>query len=331
MTALVATAALALAACMRADASVSRARHAPTTAAAPGRPANELGVIPVLMYHRILEQPENIWDRTPAQFTAELERLYVEGYRPVPASALVDGRPETPAGTTPVVLTFDDSQPSQMALRPDGQVEPATAVGILLDFSRTHPGFDPAATFYVNAGAFGGADPGPALRYLVDHGFELGDHTATHANLADLDDQAVQREIAAGLDVITTAVPAARVTTMALPFGTQPAHPALAHEGSDGERSYRFSGVFLAGSEPSPSPFSTRFDPFAIPRIRSFGPAGGPDDNGAPSFGSGYWLDVLDQHPEWRFVSDGNPNRVTFPAGLKGQLAPRFAEEARPS
>ncbi|HXA58351.1 MAG TPA: polysaccharide deacetylase, partial [Streptosporangiaceae bacterium] len=54
--------------------------------------ANELGEVPVLMYHRILVKPISDLDRTPAQLTAELDRLAREGYVPVTAAEYVAGR-----------------------------------------------------------------------------------------------------------------------------------------------------------------------------------------------------------------------------------------------
>jgi len=53
--------------------------------------ANELGQIPVLMYHRIIDKPQTTDDRTPAQFRAELERLAKENYVPITAAELVTG------------------------------------------------------------------------------------------------------------------------------------------------------------------------------------------------------------------------------------------------
>lgn len=108
--------------------------------------ANELGEVPVMMYHRLTATPKGEYDRTPADFRAELERLYASGYRPVLARDLVAGTMDVPAGTTPVVLTFDDGTISQYRLGPDGSVAPDTAVGILLEFAKGHPDFRPVAT-----------------------------------------------------------------------------------------------------------------------------------------------------------------------------------------
>ncbi|MFE9581601.1 hypothetical protein ACFYO1_34870 [Nocardia sp. NPDC006044] len=134
--------------------------------------ANELGVVPVLMYHQLAAVPDSEYDQTPAKFRAELERLYRENYRPVTAAAYVSGAMNLPAGTHPVVLTFDDSTRSQLAFAADGQVAPDTVIGILEQFRTEHPDFAPTATFYVNNQPFG--DDPRALSWLAAHGYEIG-------------------------------------------------------------------------------------------------------------------------------------------------------------
>lgn len=54
--------------------------------------ANELGQIPVLMFHRVIDKPGSTDDRTPQQFRADLERLAREGYVPITAAEMVAGR-----------------------------------------------------------------------------------------------------------------------------------------------------------------------------------------------------------------------------------------------
>jgi hypothetical protein len=263
-----------------------------------GLDPNERGVVPVLMYHQLRADGGSEYDLTPAEFHGELERLYRAHYRPITASALVTGKIDLPRGATPVVMTFDDSTPSQAALLPDGRIDPASAVGIMLEFAREHPDFEPAGTLYVTEAPFGG-DPkaGELARKLVALGFELGNHTLDHARLDQLDDTAVQREIVLGNRLIRKLVPKAKVVTMALPYGLLPARHELALGGTwDGEP-YQFSGVFLAGAEPAPSAFSTGFDPGAIPRIRT--------DPGGLLNGSADWLSRLDENPQLRYVSDG--------------------------
>ena len=282
--------------------------------------ANELGLVPVLMYHRILRNPVSEYDRTPRAFLAELRRLFREGYRPIRAVDLARGKIAVPAGKTPVVLTFDDSSPEQFGYRADGSVDRRTALGLLLRFSKAHLGFRPIATLYVNERPFGSPRGDAMLRDLAGRGFELGNHTATHADLSALSPKGVQRELVRGEQVITRAVPSAEVLTMALPLGAKPRDGGLALRGSWNGKSYRHLGVMLVGAEPAPSPFSKSFRSGAIPRIRT-----SSWNEKAPNYGSEFWLDFLRKHPRERYVSDGDPRAVSFPRRLRAQLARRIA------
>lgn len=278
------------------------------------------------MYHQILADPgADRYNQTPQQFRAELERLAREGYVPVTAADLVARRIDIPAGKHPVVLTFDDSTTSQLALGPDGEPKPDTAVGILLDVARANPGFTPVATMYVNAAPFADRDGKATLGWLHAHGFEVGDHTESHANLKKLDAAGVQRELAGDLARIRAAVPGIEVTTMALPFGVFPSDRALAARGSANGVSYDFGGVMLVGSNPAPSPYAAAWKPLAVPRIRSYSLPGAD----AP-YESAHWLDVLAGPDGGRYTSDGDPTTISFPAAERDRLDPRYAGQANP-
>ena len=176
---------------------------------------------------------------------------------------------DIPAGTHPVVLTFDDSTVSQFRLGTDGRPAPDTAVGILLDTARKHPGFRPVATFFVDADPF--SEPGgrKSLDWLVKHEFEVGNHTLRHTALGTVDDETAQKAIADNQKAITQAVPGLSVVSLALPNGSMSHSRQLALKGAADGVSYQHEGVYLVGADPAPSPFSTTFDPGAIPRIRS--------------------------------------------------------------
>jgi Putative glycosyl hydrolase domain len=73
---------------------------------AGGRLPNELGQIPVLVHHEIRPDRVGPYDQTPAEFRAELERLWRSDYWPVTAGDLVEGNlGRVPAGKTPIVLS----------------------------------------------------------------------------------------------------------------------------------------------------------------------------------------------------------------------------------
>ena len=79
-------------------------------AQAPTLAPNEVGRVMILEYHKI-DNPEARWTRTPENFKRDLVRLWERGYRTVALTDYVDGKITLPAGTSPVIFTFDDSSP----------------------------------------------------------------------------------------------------------------------------------------------------------------------------------------------------------------------------
>ena len=298
------------------------------TAAPPPDPAaikaNELGLVPVMMYHRITPKITGEFDRTPADFKAELQRMFAKGYRPVRTIDLVRGEFAVKAGYTPVVLTFDDGYTDQFGFDPaTGEVDPSTGLGILLEVCKQFEDCPPAGSFNINNNPFGLSDPAhqkAGLAKMHQLGFEIANHTFNHDNLGRLDATGIQKDFVQLQELVKTAVPDASVLTMALPFGVEPQNRELAHRGSWNGESYVNEGVLLVGANPSHSPFSKKFDAQQIPRIRSTS-----WDNGKMQMASGYWLDYLDAHPDQRYVAAGNPGKVTIPASWADGIAPAYA------
>ena len=283
--------------------------------------ANELGVVPVMMYHRLTDQPGE-YDMTPGAFRAQVRRLLHAGYRPVDARDLARGRIDVPAGKTPVVLTFDDGSANQFRLRADGRLDPRCSAGILASECAKVPGAVARATFYVNRAPFGltdRKDQARTLRALLAMGFQLGNHTLDHADLATLSGAAVAKEFVRLQRLVEAVAPKADLSTMALPFGVDPRDHALARKGAWDHTSYRFDLTLLVGANPAPSPFDDDFDPHDVPRIRGTSWHGGT----TPLTGT-YWLDQLDAHPSRRYVSAGNPDHVTVPKALKHRVAAKY-------
>ena len=289
--------------------------------------ANELGLVPVMMHHRVTPGRDSEYDLTPREFRAELERRWKDGFVPITAADLVNRTIDIPAGKKPVVMTFDDGDASQFRLLPNGDVDPDTAVGIMLAFARKHPDFRPSGTFYVNRDPFSaGADVPRYLRWLTQNGFELGNHTADHVGLSSVSESEAKRELVEGAEVIERAVPGYKIRTMALPLGEIPAH-RIAVRGSYGGRSYGPYGVMLVGANPAPSPFSSDFDAARIPRIRSSQFPWRPQSQ---DYTFAYWIKQLESAPKSVYVSDGDPKAISFPKSESGELAARFRSRANP-
>jgi peptidoglycan/xylan/chitin deacetylase (PgdA/CDA1 family) len=279
--------------------------------------ANELGLVPVIMYHRILREPVAGIDRTPDQLRAELERLARTGYVPVTAAEFAQGRIDIPAGTHPVVLTFDDGNPSHFALGSDGLPVRDTAVRIILEVAQRHPGFRPVATFWVNRDPFGLRDRArqrSAVQWLLQRGFEVANHTYGHPDLRRLGRKKAGEAIVRQQRLLE-ALGAPPSTTFALPYGSRPKKRSVAREGSWDGTGYHFDAVFLAGAEPAISPYAKGFDRYEIPRIQSNGKKGECRD-----WCSQHWLEWLDKHPHKRYTSDGDPGRISMPRRSLGKI-----------
>lgn len=260
---------------------------------AQSRPVNEQGRIPILEYHLIGEK-DSRWGRSADHFRRDLELLCSRGYRPITVAQLVDGDIDIPAGTSPVVFTFDDASPSQFRfIEKDGkrEVDPNSGVGIWLAFSEKHPDWKHRATFCMLSGGAAGhnffGDRGiegqksawrhEKVKFLADQGFELCAHTLWHADLVKYSDAVVQEQIARNVLAIDSAVAGYRVRTFALPLGDWPKNRPLAWAGvwknpkTGVEAKYAFDAVLEVSGSPVPSPSSPKFNPRALQRVQVVG------------------------------------------------------------
>jgi len=284
------------------------------TSAQAAPPANELGRFLILEYHLIQEQ-ETRWGRSVPNFKQDLERLYQSGYRPVAMADVIDGKIDLPAGTKPVLLTFDDSSPGQFRyLVKNGKkvIDPDCAVGLLLNFHRQHSEWANKAVFFVLPEAkqphklFGQPEyEADKLKELVELGFEIGNHTLWHANLGKYDDTIVQKQLAQSVEAVQKRVPGYSVRSLALPFGVYPKDLQLAAKGEFKGRPYQHEAILMVAGGAAQSPYSSGCDLLHLPRIQ----VPGPDLK--------YWLAYYEKHPGEALVSDGKTETVTFPKALQ--------------
>jgi peptidoglycan/xylan/chitin deacetylase (PgdA/CDA1 family) len=278
---------------------------------------NELGRVMILEYHKI-DYPEERWTRTPENFRRDLETLYAKGYRLINLGDLLDRKIKIPAGTTPVVLTFDDSSPGQFRyIEANGtvQIDPKSAIGILEAFIAEKPDFGRGGTFYVLPGAskpnrlFNQPEyEGKKLQYLASHGYEIGNHTLWHANLGKYPEATVRAQVAEAQVWIQRHVPDYKTRTLALPHGVYPPDVSWVLHGAAKGTTYTHDAVLMVAGGPAPSPFSRAFDPVRLPRVQ------------AVERDLAYWLNYFDKNPNERFVSDGDANSVTVPSASRDRL-----------
>jgi peptidoglycan/xylan/chitin deacetylase (PgdA/CDA1 family) len=283
---------------------------------------NELGQVMVLEYHHIAEEGGK-WGRTPEEFRQDMEWLLAEGYYPLNLHDFAAGWIEVPRGKSPLVLTFDDSYREQFNYLDGGEIDPRSAVGILLEMHQRYPHDWPMrAAFFVLLNEEGQA-PVPfgqpeyadrKLAQLVEWGMEIGSHTLTHPNLKETSPEEIRRQLAVSENLIEQKVPGYEVSSLSPPYGAYPEDLEILKAGGYEGLSYDFDAVVKVGGSPSPSPFSKQFDPHRINRIQGFQEE------------LDHWFGYFQSHPELRFVSDGDPTAVTvpqeLPASLQGTLDP---------
>jgi peptidoglycan/xylan/chitin deacetylase (PgdA/CDA1 family) len=310
----------------KASASAAAQTPAPPAASTGPRVPNELGRIPILEWHQVVDA-DGTYKVSRDRFKAELAELYRRDYVPINLSELLDKTIDIPAGKSPVLFTFDDASPSQFRyLERGGEllVDPTSAVGILLDFIKTHPSWKAKGLFCMLPAAEAGhaffGDKGidgqktawrlPKVQFLAKQGFELCNHTLWHAKLNKYSDAVVQEQLARGALAIDSAVPGYRVRGFALPYGLWPKNRPLAWGGSwydkKAKRDVRYAhdAVFEVAGGPARSPFDPQFNPHSLPRV--------PLQGGTKLTPT---LDAMDKPGALaRYVSDGNPKTIARPA-----------------
>lgn len=281
---------------------------------------NEMGMVMLLEYHRVQDN-EGDYTRSIENFRKDLETLYSKGYRLVTFEELMSGRITVPAGTTPVAVSFDDSTESQFRYIKDGArtiIDPECALGLMQEFHRKHREFGCTALFNVLPSLF----DQPKYRkqkveYLLDNGFELGNHTMSHLALGRLSDVEVQKEIATAAKEMKKIDPRVKLNVLCLPLGSIPKNQALMYDGSYEGAAYHNDWALLVGSNPFYPGYHYKNPGRLVPRIQCMDYD--PED-GSGAEGSDYWLRYFDRHPELRYVSDGDPDTICAPAYMETRL-----------
>ena len=278
---------------------------------------NELGEVMVVMYHG-LGKKNSAYVRTPDSFRADLKDYYEMGFRPINLGDYVDGNIEVEAGMTPIVLTFDDGNRSNFNLiEQDGEwvIDPDCAIGIITAFNEAHPDWALKGSFFLNGGTpFGQKEHvNYKVNWLVENGFEVGNHSYGHEDLTEQDQAGIQKTLGRNIQEIESRIEGYTVNTLALPFGKRPKDQvrydlvtAGAYEGVP----YEHKAILLVGWKPEVSVFDKSFDPLAIMRVQS----------GDGEFQMIHWLADYRKNPHKRFISDGNVKTITVPEKIVDRI-----------
>lgn len=276
---------------------------------------NEAGKVMVVMFHNFVEaykSGDKAYTTTFDEFRKLLQTLYDGGYRLVNLNDYINNNISVPAGCIPMVFTFDDGTAGQFNLiEENGKLTAGrqTAVGIMEEFNKTHPDFGLKGTFFVNLGLGtfqGKGTVAERLKYLVDKGFEIGNHTLTHVNLKQVTTvDKIQKEIGENQKKMYELIPDYKFTSFSLPFGapSKDLQDYVVKGEFEGVK-YENTAIVEVGWDPNVSPISKKFNPLSIHRVRSSGIV--PVDADLA-----WWLKKLSKAEQ--YVSDGNPDTVTVP------------------
>lgn len=272
---------------------------------------NELGEIIILMYHGIGEE-ETVWQRTPENFRKDLEYMYQNKYQMISLNDYAKGEINTKAGYTPIILTFDDGRQNNFNLiEVNGEMvlDPDCAVGILEEFKSKYTDFYVTASFFLGTNPFGQKEYAKdKINWLIENGYDLGNHTYSHNELGKLNGEEIQAEIGSVNNIIKNYIPDYVVETLALPHGSNPKdeYEHFMLEGEYEGKKYETAAVLDVGWRPSYSPFDTLTDFTSLYRVTA-------SEINVDNCGMNDYFKQYAENKRERFISDGNPDVVTIP------------------
>ena len=290
---------------------------------------NELGKVPIMMYHGIKNLnnsdtkytggnvDKDGYTRTVEAFRKDLEFYYQKGYRMIKLSDYINGKIDVEYGKSPIIITFDDGNDNNIkvtGLDSDGNIiiDKNSAVGVLEEFKKKYPDYNVTSIFFVNNGIFNQPEYNEKiLHWLVDNGYEVGNHTKNHDNLSKITTSQTQEVVGYMYDKLESILGDKYQKIIALPFGSpyNKTHDNYKYvlNGEYNGKKYESLAALRVGWEPEVSPFNKDFDRTFLKRCRAY-------DNNGNDFDIEMVFRMLEKN---RYVSDGNVNRIVTSASNK--------------
>ena len=285
---------------------------------------DELGEVPIMMYHGIHNKKNSDTDytggnvdrdgyqRTAEAFRNDLEFYYKSGYRMIRLTDFVDGNIDVELGKSPIILTFDDGLENNIkvtGLDKKGEIiiDPNSAVGILEEYKKKYPDFNVTATFFVNGGLFGQEEYNEKiLKWMVKHGYDIGNHTYNHVDFTKIGIDKTIEEIGSIYSILDKIIPGKYVNIVALPFGSpyKYDHPNMEYilKGEYNGKKYNTKAALRVGWKSESSPFDKEFSSNFLKRIRAY-------DNEGKEFDIEMNFKLLENN---KYISDGDKETIVI-------------------
>ncbi len=292
---------------------------------------NELGRIPILMYHGIYNMKnseteytggnvdQDGYHRTAEAFRNDLQFFYENDYQMIRLEDYLLGVIDVEIGKSPLILTFDDGLANNFKViekeNDELVVDENSAIGILESFREKHPDFQVTATFFLNGPLFRQVEYNyDIIEWLIENNYDVGNHSYGHRDLSKLTKEQVQTEIGRMDQLLVEITDNQNVKVVSLPFG-QPY--SKEHEnfpfilkGKYEQHNYENIGTLRVGWDADFSPYSKNFDVEFVRRVRAY-------DNDGQEFDL---QDVFSRLETTRYVSSGFKNAVVVPKELADQV-----------
>lgn len=286
---------------------------------------NELGDIPVIMYHAVCENPPSVYQRSIEGFKEDLQYMYDHGYRTISCKDFVSFNITTEVGMTPILLTFDDGDYRSFALERDenGNLVPEKncAVYLMEEFYSNHPDFGKNAIFFINGhnATFQGKDKTITLEerinWLLSHGYEVSNHTDGHINIKNSTPETIVKNIAKVDKLIKDTNNDVTLNVIAYPFGAKPTTENEKYILNGTYDGHSYSYVIGLREGPSKARFvpviHTDYEPLNTPRLR--GNKGEVGDMHS-------YFESYEKNPNLRFISDGNRDTIVVPIDKENKI-----------
>ena len=295
---------------------------------------NELGNVPIMMYHGIIDTEENQYtggnvdkngyNRTSKAFREDLEFYYNNGYRMIRLNDYVDGIIDVELGFSPIILTFDDGNQNNfnvLGRNSDGslQIDPNSAVGILEEFKKKHPDMHVTATFFLMDNLFNQKEYNEdIIKFLINNGYDIGNHTTNHSDFTKISITKTQEVVGKMHQKLGDLLGDKYTKILALPFGSpyKKSHENYPYilKGNYNGFEYETKAALRVGWEPEVSPFNKNFDKDFLKRCRAY-------DNNGKEFDIEMVFKNLEKN---RYVSDGNKDLIVIKSSDKSKLNEKY-------